>query len=156
MSLASRVRSWLRAMLLRSRIESEMDDELRFHLEAYAEDLMRTGLLREEAIRRARIEFGGLDRVKEECREAQGLLFLDTLWQDLRFGLRMMRKNAGFTATAVFALGLRIGAGTTAFTAYDAGALRPRPVKEPDRLVRVYRTAVGETSGRHSDHDHPS
>lgn len=147
MSLASRVRSWLRAMLLRSRIESEMDDELRFHLEAYAEDLMRTGLLREEAIRRARIEFGGLDRVKEECREAQGLLFLDTLWQDLRFGLRMMRKNAGFTATAVFALGLGIGVSTTVFTAYDAVALRPRPVKDPDRLVGVYRTAEGASYG---------
>lgn len=141
MRLWSRVRSWLRAVTWRSRMEGEMDAELRFHIEAFAEDLVRGGVPREEALRRARIEFGGVERAKEECREARGVNFIGSLVQDLRFGLRMLRKNPGFTATAVVALALGIGVNTTAFTAFDAVALRPRPVKDPDRLVGVYRTA---------------
>src|SRR5437764_7720057 len=133
--MRSRVRSWVRALLRRSRIESEMDAELRFHIEAFAEDLVRNGVPREEALRRARIEFGGVERAKEECREARGISFVDGLLQDLRFGLRMMSKNPGFTATAVLALALGIGANTTVFTVFDAVALRPRAVKDPDRLA---------------------
>src|SRR5215472_8657110 len=125
MTLWSRVRSWLRALARRSRMEREMDTELRFHIEAFAEDLVRRGVPREEALRRARIEFGGVERAKEECREARGISFVDSLFQDLRFGLRMMRKNLGFTATAVLALALGIGVNTTVFTAFDAIALRP-------------------------------
>ena len=84
----SRLRSWLRAILQRSRVEKEMDAELRFHIEAFAEDLVRSGVPRKEALRRARIEFGGIERAKEECREARGISFVDGLLQDLRFGLR--------------------------------------------------------------------
>ena len=136
----SRVSSWLRAAAGRSRMEHEMDAELRFHIEAFAEDLVRSGVPREEALRRARIEFGGIERTKEECREARGLSFIDSLLQDLRFGLRMMRKNLGFTATAVVALALGIGVNTTVFTAFDALTMRPRAVKDPDHLVGVYGT----------------
>src|SRR5205807_7267878 len=147
MTLWSRIRSWVQAMVRRSRMEREMDAELRFHIEAFAEDLVRSGVPRGEAQRRARIEFGGVERAKEECREARGIHFIDSLLQDLRFGVRMLRKNLGFTATAVLALALGIGVNTTVFTAFDALALRPRPVKDPNRPVGVYRTKEGGNRG---------
>ena len=150
----SRVRSWLRAVAGRSRMEHEMDAELRFHIEAFAEDLVRSGVPREEALRRARIEFGGIERTKEECRDARGVRYLESLWQDLRFGVRMLRKSPGFTATAVVALAIGIGVNTTVFTAFDAVALRPRPVEDPDHLVGVYRTAQGESYGAFSYPDY--
>src|SRR6267378_3604215 len=101
MKMWGRVRSWLHATMRRSRMEGEMDAELRFHIEAFAEDLVRRGVPREEAMRRARIEFGGVERVKEECRDARGVNFVESFIQDLRFGLRMLRKNPGFTSVAV-------------------------------------------------------
>src|SRR5882762_7401606 len=153
-TLWRRFRSWLQTTLRRSRMESEMDVELRFHIEAFAEDLARSGVPRPEALRHARIEFGGVERTKEECRDARGISFIDSLFQDLRFGLRMLRKNPGFTATAVLALALGIGVNTTVFTVFDAVALRPRAVKDPDRLVGVYRTAEGEDYGAFSYPDY--
>src|SRR2546429_955128 len=93
MRLLSKVQSWVRAVARRSRTEREMDAELRFHIEAFAEDLVRNGVPREEAWRRARIEFGGLERVKEECRDARGFNFVESLVQDLGYALRVLRKN---------------------------------------------------------------
>src|SRR5436190_13973498 len=128
MTLWSRFRSWVLAILRRSRIESEMDAELRFHIAAFAEDLLRSGVPRAEALRRARIELGGIERAKEECRDARGINFIESLIQDLRYGLRMLRKNPGFGAVAVLTLALGIAANTAVFTAFDALVLRPRPV----------------------------
>src|SRR5437016_1684833 len=137
MRVRSRVRSWLRAMLRRSRMESEMDAELRFHMEAYAEDLVRSGVPRQEAYRRARIEFGGMERTKEECRDARGVNFIESLIQDLRYGLRMLCKNPGFASTVILTLGLGIGLNSAIFTVASGFLLREPPVKDPPNVVML-------------------
>jgi MacB-like periplasmic core domain len=138
MTLWSRFHSWVRAALGRSRMESDMNTELRFDIEACAEDLVRKGLPRQEAMRRARMEFGGIERAKEECREARRVSFLESLTQDVRFGLRMLCKSPGFTAVAVLTFTLGIGANTAIFTVAYNVLLRPLPYRDASCLVMVW------------------
>jgi predicted permease len=127
----------LRALFRRESVETEMDDELRFHLERQAEKYVKSGMTRAEATRRARLEFGGTDQVKEECRDARGVRLLETLVQDIRYGLRMLAKNPGFTAVAVLTLALGIGANTAVFSLVDAIMVQKLPVHKPDELVQI-------------------
>ena len=140
MTLWRRFRSWLQTTLRRSRMEREMDAELRFHIETRAEDLMLAGITREEAMRRARIEFGGIERAKEECRDARTVVLVEGLQGDIRFAVRNLRKHALLSAIVVITLALGIGVSTAVFTLVDATALRARVDRDPDSFVRIYST----------------
>jgi predicted permease len=126
-----------RALFQHKAVEAEIEEELRFHLERQTEKYVRGGLRREEAMRRARLEFGGIELAKEECRDARGVCFLDTLVQDVRHGLRTLCKSLGFTAVAVLTLALGIGANTAIFQLLDAVRLRNLPVPSPQQLAAV-------------------
>ena len=135
-----RVRSLLRALTSRRDFEAGMAEELRFHIGQYTDDLVRSGMPREQAGRRARIEFGGVTRVEGECREARGLYPFDELERELRYSVRLLRKAPGFTATALLTLALCLGANLTIFAVIDAILLRPLPFPDPGRLVTVFNT----------------
>jgi putative ABC transport system permease protein len=132
----------LRAVFRRRTVEKELDDELRFHFEHEVEKLMRSGLSREEASRRARLSLGGMDQVKEECRDARGVSGLETVMQDLRYGLRGLRRNPGLTLLATVTLSVGMAASAVVFSIFEAALLRPMPFRDADRLVELWETRL--------------
>jgi putative ABC transport system permease protein len=137
MTLWSRLRSWFNATLRRSRMENEMDAELRFHIDAYADDLTRGGVAREEAMRRARIEFGGIESIKEQGREARGVNLVESLVQDLRYGASNMLRTPGFTAITVLTLALGIGATTAIFSVVNPILFESLPYPHAERIMMI-------------------
>ena len=135
-------------------LDESLNAELRAHLDLLTEENIRRGMTPEEARYAARREFGGLEQTKETYREQHGLPLLDNLLQDVHFGLRLLRKSPGFTFVAVLTLALGIAVNTAVFTAFDAVALRPLPVKAPERLARVFRATPGDSYGAFSYPDY--
>ena len=139
MRLLDSLRFRIATLFQRSQMNAEMEDELRSHIQHRADDLERSGLPRAEAERRARIEFGGQVRYKEECREAAGGTLIESLVQDLRFSLRMLRKSPGFTAVAVVTLAVAIAANAVVFGVLNALILRPLNVPQAQSLYGLER-----------------
>ncbi|HTM39068.1 MAG TPA: ABC transporter permease [Terriglobales bacterium] len=135
---------WLRLLLHRREAEQALNDEIQFHLDAATEQNLAKGMTQEAARRAARIELGGVEQVKEKIRAARTGASLETFVQDLRFGLRMLRKSPGFTIVAVLILALGIGANTAIFSIINGLMLRNLPVRDPGRLVELLHQYPGE------------
>src|SRR5215510_13825560 len=129
----------LEALFRRRTVEQELDDELAFHLELLVNRHVADGLPHDEAMRRAQLELGGFDQVREAHRDARGVRLLEDLGNDLRYAVRQIRRSPGFAALAVLCLGLGIGANTSIFSALNSVLFRPLPGADPGRVVILTR-----------------
>lgn len=141
MKLLDSLRFRIATLFQRSQMSAEMEEELRSHIQLRADDLERSGLTRAEAERRARLEFGGQARFKEECREAAGGTFVESIWQDLSYALRVLRKSPSFTVVAVVTLAMAISANAVVFGVLNALILRPLNLPAQQSLYAIERAS---------------
>jgi putative ABC transport system permease protein len=130
--------NWLARLLNKQQLESELRKELEFHLERQTADSVRKGLSEEEARREASVRFGGIEQIRNECREARGTAWLEAVVRDIRLAIRVLSKSPGFVLTAILTLALGIGANGAIFQLLDAVRLRSLPVKDPQSLVLIH------------------
>ncbi len=138
--MIQRLRSVLSVLTRRRDFEEAMSEELRFHIEQYTDDLVRSGMSREKAARVIRAELGSTINIKADCREAFGVHFFDEFRRQLKYAVRLLRKSPAFTATALLTLAVCFAANLTIFAVIDSVLLRPLPFPQPDRLVMIFNT----------------
>jgi len=147
--MLAKLRSFWRSATKRSAMERDLDDEMRFHIDARYEQLMQDGMSRAEAERRARIEFGGTENYQEECRESRGVRWMDDLKQDLRYGLRSLRKSPGLMAVAVLTLAIGVASTSLLFSMVQQWVLQSVTFPQAERLAVLWKidSKKGWTSG---------
>ena len=128
-----------RSLFLKSNVEQELAEEIRFHLGKLTEEYVAKGMTPEEARYAALREMGGVEQIKEECRDMRRVNYVESFIQDVRYGLRMLAKNPGFTAVAIITFALGIGANTAIFTLVNTILLHPLPYPDSGRIVDIFR-----------------
>jgi len=153
MPLVAKARSFLRNLFFTQRVDEDLDQEVRSHLQLLTEENVRAGMPRKEAERAARMELGGAEQVKEQVREKRLGNGLHAVMVDCRFGLRQLRKNPGFTLTVVLTLALSVGANTAIFSLVNALLLKSLPYPHPERMGTIYTRIVGSSAASDERHN---